>query len=306
MTPATKGTYRMEQIPSIDLGPARSGREADRKAVAQQIDRACREVGFFVVHGHGIERSLFETAYAALQDFFSRPNAEKNACRLAAGKTMPSDPYTPYGFSGLLEENAFAYMGEKGRPGDYVEKLSAGRMILDDAVVLPFNDDARGRDLRRAIKRYYQATDDVAATVMRLLTIPLGLHADFFATRMDKSNDSLRCHYYPARAAAFSNDQGMGAHRDSSLITLLTHNSPGIEVRTRSGEWIEPHFRSVDEFIVNIGDLLAHSTDMQYVSTPHRVVLSNRDRLSIVFFKLTNEDDVVQIGNRQMDALFGR
>jgi isopenicillin N synthase-like dioxygenase len=98
----------------------------------------------------------------------------------------------------------------------------------------------------------------------------------------------------------------MGAHRDSSLITLLTHNSPGIEVRARSGEWIEPPFTSVDEFIVNIGDLLAHSTDMQYVSTPHRVVLSKKDRLSIVFFKLTNEDDVVQIGNRQMDALFGR
>lgn len=296
----------MERIPTIDLEPARSGLAADREAVARQLDRACREVGFFTVRGHGIEKSVFESAYSTLQRFFARPEAEKNRCRLASGFTMSTDEYTPYGYSGLLEENVFAYMGEKGRPSDYVEKFSAGRLILDDTSVLPFNDDAMGRDLRLALKLYYKAAEELAAAVTRLLTIPLGLAADFFDVRTGKSNDSMRCHFYPAHAASFANDQGMGAHMDSSLITLLTHTSPGIQIRTRAGGWIEPEFAGIDEFVVNIGDLLADRTDMQYVSTPHRVVLSNKDRLSIVFFKLTNEDDVVKVGNKQMDALFGR
>jgi isopenicillin N synthase-like dioxygenase len=296
---------RMEKIPSIDLEPIRSGLVSDQEAVARQLDCACREVGFFTIRGHGIDKSVFENAYSALERFFARPEEEKNCCRLVDG-FIAADEYTPYGYSGLLEENAFAYMGKKGCPSDYVEKISAGRLILNDSSVLPFNNDVMGHDLRRALKLYYVATESLAATITRLLTIPLGLATDFFDVRTDKSNDSLRCHFYPARDARFSNDQGMGIHKDGTLITLLTHTSPGIQIRTRSGSWVEPEFTTNKEFIVNIGDLLSHWTNEQYVSTPHRVVLSDKGRLSIVFFKLTNEDEVVKTGNKQMDALRGR
>ena len=61
-----------------------------------------------------------------------------------------------------------------------------------------------------------------------------------------------------------------------------------------------------DTYLVNVGDLMQHWSGGQYVSTPHRVVLTERPRQSIVFFKLTNEDEMVQFGNKQMDALMGR
>ena len=61
------------------------------------------------------------------------------------------------------------------------------------------------------------------------------------------------------------------------------------------------HFKGV-----NIGDLMAHWTKNAYVSTPHRVLLGMEARQSLAFFKLTNEDEMVMVGNKQMDALLGR
>lgn len=296
----------MNKIPTIDLTAARLGGEEGEREVSRQIDRACREIGFFTLCGHGIDPAVFEEANAALREFFSLPLSDKMTCKLASGATLEADPYTPYGYSGLLEENAFAYMGVDGKPADYVEKFSVGRLVLGDHEPLPFIDDARGQRLRQKLKTYYMACEALAARVTELFTISLGLPRDYFAKRIDRSNDSMRAHLYPGFSGDLANDQGMGEHTDSTLITMLTHTAPGIEVRTRANEWISSPFQSQDHFLINIGDLMAHWTNGAYVSTPHRVVLRQEPRQSIAFFKLTNEDEVVEIGNKQMDALFGR
>jgi isopenicillin N synthase-like dioxygenase len=294
----------MKDIPLIDLTAARHGGIQEELAVARQIDRACRDVGFFTLSGHGIDRSVFVDAHAALAAFFSLPLSEKQTCRLATGKTLSADDYTPYGYSGVLEENAFAHMGIPDKPNDYVEKFSAGRLILSDGTPLPFIDDAQGRALRQTLKAYYHACEVLAARVTELFTLCLDLPRDYFAKRIDRADDSMRAHFYAGYSGA--TDQGMGEHADSTLITLLTHTAPGIQVRDLNGTWITPQFRELDHFIVNIGDLMAHWTKNAYVSTPHRVVLGQEPRQSIAFFKLTNEDEMVQFGNKQMDALFGR
>jgi isopenicillin N synthase-like dioxygenase len=296
----------MKDIPLIDLTAARLGGPREETEVARQVDRACREIGFFTLCGHGIDRSVFDGAHAALAAFFALPLQDKVKCTLPTGATMSADDYTPYGYRGVLEENAFAHMGVLGKPNDHVEKYSTGRLILSDATSLPFLDDEGGRDLRRKLKAYYHACEELAAHVTELFALSLGVSRDYFAKRIDKAEDSMRAHYYPGFSGELANDQGMGEHCDSTLISLLTHTAPGIQVKTRAGEWITPQFREIDHFIVNIGDLMAHWTKAAYVSTPHRVVLHSEARQSIAFFKLTNEDEMVQFGNKQMDALLGR
>jgi isopenicillin N synthase-like dioxygenase len=294
----------VNDIPMIDLRASRLGGAEERIQVSGEIDRACQEIGFFTVRGHGIDRKIFEDAHSASKAFFQLPLADKASCKLSTG-TLPQDPYTPYGYSGLLEENAYAYMGQAGKPADYVEKISAGRLILDDDEPLPFPDSEFGRDLRRKLKRYYMACEQLAVMLTELFTIPLGLERDHFRVRMDRANDSMRSHFYPGQSEEFLNDQGMGAHTDGTLISILTQTAPGIHVRAK-GEWISPAMHDIDHFIVNIGDLLAHWSNHRYVSTEHRVVLANHERQSIVFFKITNEDTMVEFGNKQMDALLGR
>ena len=202
--------------------------------------------------------------------------------------------YSPYGYSALLSENAFAYTGKPGMPSDYVEKLSVGRLVLDDDEPLPLPTDDEGRALRAALRDYFAACERVAGRVAELLTIALELPRDFFATRTDRSNDSLRSQFYPGVRAEFLNDQGMGEHTDGTLITLLTQDGPGLQLRDRSGRWLDIDVAERDSFIVNIGDLMARWSNDEYVSTPHRVRLTDQGRQSIVFFKLANDDALIE------------
>jgi isopenicillin N synthase-like dioxygenase len=294
------------EIPVIDLTHARSGSALLRKDIARQIDRASREIGFFVVTGTGIPEQVIGDAHQTFARFVALPVGQKNACRIPGSATHPDDPYTPYGYSAVLEENAFAYAGEAGRPSDYVEKFSLGRLALDPRVPLPFPPDADCPGLRAALVDYFRETRDLAALLAGLVEEGFGFPSGFLTDRMTRAADSMRCHHYPARSDAHANDQGMGTHQDGSLVTLLTQTAPGIEVQSKDGQWMRPSGMGLFDYLVNIGDLLSCRTDGEYSSTPHRVVLTDQARISIAFFKLTDEDQSTEAGDRQMDALFGR
>src|SRR5215207_3448547 len=309
----------MSSVPVIDL----AGKEAE---VADGISATCTEVGFFVVEGHGVAPAIVDDAYAASLEFFRRPAAQKHAYPMRTTTARGENAYSPYGYSALLSENAYAYTGRQGMPPDYVEKFSVGRLVLDDTEDLPFPADEQGAELRRALKAYFAACEAVAGRITELLTVALELPRDFFAVRTDRSNDSLRSHYFPGRRADFDNDQGMGEHTDGTLVTLLTQDGPGLRLRDRAGDWVDVDVAGRDRFLVNIGDLMARWSNDEYVSTPHRVTLADRPRQSIVFFKLANDDALIecfpkftrqrparyepiryeQFSLRKMNALFGR
>jgi isopenicillin N synthase-like dioxygenase len=285
----------MKNIPIIDITPARLGTDKDKYDVAMKIDAACKDAGFLVIVGHGIDKKIFEQAYAAHTHFFDLPLSEKVKCKLASGFTLAADDYTPYGYSGLLEENAFAYTGEPNKPSDYVEKFSVGRLLFENKVEnLPILANKHVQEIRKQIEPYYNACQQLALTLTELFTFALDLPRDFFATRINKSNDSMRLQLYPGFTSEFANDQGMGAHYDGTLITILTNTAPGIEVLNKEGQWIRPVLDDIDHFLVNIGDLMMRWSNDQYVSTKHRVVLSKQKRQSIIFFKLANDDTVIE------------
>ena len=65
-------------LPVIDVGPlAGGGPAAARGAVAEQIQAACRERGFFYVTGHGVPAELLDQLADASAEFFALPLADK-------------------------------------------------------------------------------------------------------------------------------------------------------------------------------------------------------------------------------------
>jgi len=60
----------MNAIPVISLEQARQGEETK---VADEISRACTEVGFFVIRDHGIRPEIFDRVYDTSMRFFERP-----------------------------------------------------------------------------------------------------------------------------------------------------------------------------------------------------------------------------------------
>ena len=68
-------------VPTIDLAPFRLGGAAERLAVARQVGRACEEIGFLLVGGHGVPEALIDGTYAAARAFFDLPREEKARIR---------------------------------------------------------------------------------------------------------------------------------------------------------------------------------------------------------------------------------
>ncbi|HZO44815.1 MAG TPA: 2-oxoglutarate and iron-dependent oxygenase domain-containing protein, partial [Xanthobacteraceae bacterium] len=66
-----------DAIPTVDLSPLRGGSAAEQRAVARQIDAACRDTGFFMVTGHGVPADLITRTRQRAIDFFALPVEEK-------------------------------------------------------------------------------------------------------------------------------------------------------------------------------------------------------------------------------------
>ena len=65
-------------LPVIDVGPLTGAAPAAaRAAVAEQIQLACRERGFFYLTGHGVPAGLLDQLADASAEFFALPAADK-------------------------------------------------------------------------------------------------------------------------------------------------------------------------------------------------------------------------------------
>ena len=279
-----------QNIPVIDLSTYFNGGDREKLQLGMEIDKACREVGFFTIHGHGIDRKIFQDAYDSLKEFFALSIEEKNKLRT----DIQPCAHQKNGYSALLEENAHAFMGRKGMPSDYVEKFSMGRSVLDDHLPLPFPDGDFGVRLREHMKAYYKACEKLTGIVTELFAIALDLPRDFFVSRIDHSFDFLRFQNYPGFHDDLINRQGCAGHTDGNLLTILTATGPGLQVKCTNGEWIDVEIKELDHFVVNIGDLMMRWSNDEWLSTEHRVVLTDKSRQSIVFFKLVNDETMIE------------
>ncbi len=266
-------------LPIIDLSSFGDDERA-LKQVAGEIGAACRDVGFFYVVGHGVGRDLMTEAFARSKAFFALPFADKQ--RLAI-ETIGGNR----GYSGLLHEaldpkqgpdNKEAYnVGLDLEPDD--PELLAGKAFR----ALNAWPDLPG--FRETLLAYFDACAALGARIHRAFARDLGIATDFFADKFDRPMATLRLLHYPAAASGGGEPIGAGTHTDYGNLTLLaTDDVGGLEVRTRTGDWVEaPALPGA--FVVNIGDCLMRWTNDVYVSTPHRVVnRSGRERYSIAFF----------------------
>src|SRR5262249_59532990 len=69
-------------IALIDVGPAFRGEPRAVEAVAVAIRRACENVGFFYLAGHGVPRALIDGAFAASREFHAMTLESKTALKI--------------------------------------------------------------------------------------------------------------------------------------------------------------------------------------------------------------------------------
>ena len=280
---------QMSQIPTFNL-PDFEQRVA---ALGHELGRAARDTGFFCITGHGIAPLLVNEMFTQSTQFFAQTLAAKDALSIR---------HSPHnrGYVALGEERLDA-----SKPGDVKAAFNIGLDLPpDDQEVLagkPFRgvnvwpDATTLPDFRATMLAYFDACHRLGMRLHRALAHDLGVAENFFDDKLDQPLATLRLLHYPPRPERFEAGQiGAGEHTDYGNITLLaTDDAGGLEVRTRSGEWISPP-TIAGALICNIGDCLMRWTNDIYVSTPHRVVNPiDRERYSIAFFLDPNPDAVV-------------
>jgi isopenicillin N synthase-like dioxygenase len=280
-----------DQLPIIDVAPLQSAAVTDIPGVVREIGRACREIGFFYVSGHGLPDQQIAALFAASRRFFALPLDAKERVSI-------TNALSNYGYVALGGENL-----DPDRPGDVKEAFNVGRDLApDDPDILagkPFHAVNQWPDLpefRPVLVSYFAAMQRLCERIHRAFAIDLGLSPDFFQPHIDAPLATLRLLHYPPHPVAFD-DRLFGAapHTDYGNLTILAQDDVGgLQVRRRDGQWIDAA-PTPGTFVCNIGDCLMRWSNDTYVSTPHRVVnQSGRDRYSAAFFFDPNADAPVE------------
>src|SRR5580658_7514496 len=123
---------RVNNIPVIDIAPLTNGSPAQAQAVAAELGRACREVGFFYVTGHGIPPALVARVFDSSAAFFTGPASIRQAAS----------------FTGAGGNRGYIRLGgealDPGKPADVKEAFNIGLELAPDDPELiaraPFRD----------------------------------------------------------------------------------------------------------------------------------------------------------------------
>ena len=290
-------------VPIIDLAPYWDGSNAGKQAVAQQIDRACRDIGFLIISGHNVPQALIDAVDEVSRAFFDLPLPEKM-------QVVRPAPDVTRGYIPIEGESVARSRGEYA-PGDLNESLMIGPVDVGHGDY--YTGPAAGKHfapnlwpqrpehLREVYTAYFRAMSELAQTLMRLFALALDQPETFFDDKIDKHISRLRVRNYPAPAVPPQPGQlRAGAHCDYGSLTILkTEDKPGgLQVYNQAGEWVDvPAVPGC--FVVNLGELMARWTNDQWVSTLHRVVNPPQDlasesrRQSLVFFHNPNYDAVI-------------
>jgi isopenicillin N synthase-like dioxygenase len=291
-------------VPIIDISPYWSGVAAEKHSVAQQINQACRDIGFLLIAGHRVPEDLIQAVDQVSREFFDLPLEEKM-------RVVRPAPDVTRGYIPMEGESVARSRGEYA-PGDLNESLMIGPVEVGDETY--YHSPVAGKHfapnlwperpaaLREVYTTYFRVMSDLARTLMRLFALALDQPETFFDDKIDKHISRLRVRNYPAPQEPPQPGQlRAGAHSDYGSLTILkTEDKPGgLQVYNQAREWVDVPIMP-GCFIVNLGDLMARWTNDYWVSTLHRVVnppmeaadLSRRQ--SLVFFHNPNYDAVVE------------
>lgn len=272
-------------VPVIDIAPFLEGTPAGKRLVAEQVGRACAEIGFLTIVGHGVPQELVGRTYDVSRRFFDLPAEEKLAVQVNS---------VGVGYVPLKVEALAASLGQK-TPGDLKESLNCGRDFDHDR--WPANPP----ELRAIWIEYFRSVQGLAESIMGIFATALGLPEAYFAPMVARPQAFMRVINYPEQAEEpLPGQLRAGAHSDYGTLTILRSENVagGLQVQDKGGAWVDV-VTAPDSFVINIGDMMQYWTNDLWVSTVHRVVNPPREaggrarRQSIVFFHSPDEQAMI-------------
>jgi isopenicillin N synthase-like dioxygenase len=271
-------------IPVVDIRGLADPDPAVRRTTAGELGRACEDVGFLSVVGHGVPHPVIDGAFAAARRFFAQPLERKAVTTL-------TDGVLNRGYDGIASQQ----LDPDAAGADLKEVWDVGLDLPWDHPLVVAGTPMHGPNpwpedmpwFRAPVEAFYDAARALTERLLAGMALALGLDEGAFAPFHQVPIATMRLLHYPPRPVEpVEGVLGAGAHTDWGAVTVLAQDDVGgLQVLDRDATtWVDvPPVPGA--FVVNIGDLMARWTNDRYRSTVHRVVPPDgRDRFSVVFF----------------------
>ncbi len=259
----------MDRVPTIDIAdPDRASLEA--------LDAACRDHGFFLLIGHGLD-DLIDRTWDQTRRFFDSEAALKREVVRTEANPL-----------GWYDRELTKRRRDHKEVFDFMAPREAGGL---DRTPWP----ASLPGFREAMVDFFEAFSRLSAETLRLVHSALGLsEGGVAAHRGSPLTSTVRLNHYttddPVAAAERDGlpalgDVALGDHTDPGVITLLLQDETGgLQTHSRSDDWVDVPPRP-GTIVVNLADSLQVWTNDRYRAAVHRVTpMDGARRFSIPFF----------------------
>lgn len=292
-----------ESIPVIDVSGLYSDDLGARMRVAEEIGRACDEIGFLYAVNHHVPLETIETAWHKAQEFFALPMTEK----LRVESDRNNRGYRKMGdtvhASGLKFARDSFDLGFPCKPDDPEVLAGIPLYAPNNWPALP--------GFPEALSAYHQGCLEVGMKMLEGFALYLGEAPDFFSRHFTRPvADMVINHYYPYDQAIGlgATETASGAHTDHGIITILWQDyQGGLQVMGKDGNWIDvPPIKG--GYVINVGELMKRWTNGRFKATVHRVIhTKSTPRISMPLFCNPNFDTMVdprQLGISEEEAKY--
>ena len=274
-------------IPTINISKLNlKNINSKNNLILKQIQKACIDVGFFQIVGHGIEKKLINKITKTAHKFFN--SKVENKYKLAPKKWNKSNsnvyrgyfPSDVNGKEGLdigdpMISNIFVKKNKRKK----IEKLNLSKSLNKNSIGI--------------INKYYGEIFNLSELLFKtIIAISKKNHElSKSAFKRIKTLSTLRFNYYPKqeKPIEISKEDGVAlgceTHVDSGIFTVLYQDRKGgLQVQNRkTKKWYNVPFNK-NALVVNTGLALEYLTNGKYKATNHRVLWNKSKRLSIPFF----------------------
>lgn len=260
----------LKEVPLLSL---RQG----KRQFAAAFTEGLQAIGFVRITDHDLPKPLLEKLYRAAAGLFAHP--PQTLARFHHPKLNGQRGFVPF-----RTEQA-----ESMKVPDEKEFWHIGREELLHNI---WPTPEMAPDFARLGQEVYRRMDILYLSLLRSLELALEIEQGTLVDLATGANNSvLRIAHYPA----LKRDRPVqavraAAHGDINMLTLLVAaTEPGLQVETRSGEWIDAGEQE-GEIIVNAGLMLKRATNQWFPATKHRVVnpdggrIQDKARISAPFF----------------------
>ncbi|XP_043721179.1 gibberellin 2-beta-dioxygenase 8-like [Telopea speciosissima] len=248
----------------------------------EEIGKACRDWGMFRLVNHGIPEELSAQLQEVSKKLFSLPFETKQA-------QLQSPMSYFWGTPALTPNGVVVNQGVQK-----VNRVEGIFVLLSQLSQMPPGDDdvPMLNSFRNLLEEYEKHMARLARFLFEALRKNVDMDPNSSQSYLSEATGVVRIYRY-LQCSEPNKAEGMVAHTDSSVLSILNQDEVGGLQIFKDDKWIEIK-PITNTLIVNIGDMLQAMSNDEYKSVEHRVMNKRAERISICYFVFPEDEGVIQ------------